>query len=137
MPDVSRRTALKVGVGAAGLMAVAGPVGAAEVIGGRPVKPAIPMRSHFASWVGQPFTAVGRHGRYQLTLAEILDVAPLVTTADEDRFNLIFEAVSARSPEQGIYLISRRGVPATQLFISPVGAGSARPRLQALVNRSA
>lgn len=136
MPDVSRRTALKVGAGAAGLLAIAGPAGAAEVIRTRVAKPVVPVRSHFSSSIGQPFTAIGRHGRYRLTLAEILDVTPLVATADEDRFNLIFEAVTTRVPEQGIYLISRPGVHTTELFVSPVGATSAR-RLQALVNRSA
>jgi len=137
LPELSRRNALKLGVGVVGFAAVAGPAGALGLAAGTgTTRPAIPVRSHFTPSIGATFVAAGSSGMHRLTLVQILDVAPVTKQNDEDRFNLIFEASGETIPGQGIYTFTRTGVPATQLFISPIGPASGPVRLQGLVNRS-
>jgi hypothetical protein len=142
VPDVSRRTAVALGLGTLGLTAItiaANPtrVGASlTALAASFSPPAIPARSIFAASVGQVFTAVSPAGSFQVTLASITDLAPVVKPDDEDRFNLIFESTDARF-ESGIYRLSRSGVPMTELFVSPVNAEAKTRTLQALVNRQA
>ncbi|GAA3876952.1 hypothetical protein GCM10022381_19380 [Leifsonia kafniensis] len=142
MPDVSRRTAVALGLGTLGLTAVTiaanpGRVGASlSALAASFGPPAIPARSIFAGSVGQVFTAVSSAGSFPVTLASIGDLAPMTIADDEDRFNLLFESKDARF-EQGIYKISRPGVPMTELFVSPVNAEAKVRTLQALVNRQA
>lgn len=140
MPQVSRRTAVALGVGTLGLTAATlaanpAPVGASlSALAASFGPPTIPARSIFAGSVGKVFTAASSTGSFRVTLASITDLAPVVKPDDEDRFNLLFESTDPRF-ESGIYRISRAGVPMTELFVSPVNAEAKARTLQALVNR--
>lgn len=142
VPQISRRTALTVGLGTLGITAItiaANPerIGASLSAFAASIEaPAIPARSIFANSVGEVFTAVSAEGKFPVTLASINDLQPVVVADDEDRFNLLFESADPRFT-QGIYRISRTGIPTTELFVSPVNAASNTRTLQALVNRQA
>lgn len=142
VPQISRRTALTVGLGTLGIAAVTaaanpGQVGASLAAFAASIEaPAIPARSIFAGSVGQVFTAVSSAGKFPVTLTAITDLQSVAVADDEDRFNLLFESTDPRF-EQGIYRISRAGVPTTELFVSPINAEAKTRTLQALVNRQA
>jgi hypothetical protein len=137
MPDMTRRSVLRLGVGAAGLAAVEGPAAAIATGAFAADKPAVPARSLFASAVGTTFTAHGLGGRHRLTLHEIADVPAIDGNPDENRFNLLFTTADGSPLGEGIYRLTRSATPTTLLFMSPVGTRATKPgiRMQALVNR--
>jgi uncharacterized protein DUF6916 len=129
---VPRRAVLGAGLGA-GLgvlgLAVVGvdppPAEAATVL---------PRRAHFAKSVGRMYTL--RHGRreYRARLVHIRNVAGTPAGRRDHCFNLIFRVAGGHQLPDAIYVVSRKGVHTSRLFLSRVGDGAG---MQALVNRSA
>jgi hypothetical protein len=146
VPDVSRRTAVSLGLGTLGLTAVAlaaDPQRVTTAVGAAAAAftpLAIPARSIFAGSVGRVFTAASTRGSFPVMLAAIADLAPIDVADDEDRFNLLFETSDPKFAS-GIYRISRTDVPMTELFVSPINtvgaSGTGAQTHQALVNRRA
>jgi len=137
MTEISRRTVLGAGAALVGGLVV-GLDAAPAVAGGaaRPApKPAHPAsslaRSHYTSSVGKTFTITRDGHSHRVTLKRIVNVEGATKKQADSCFNLIFTARS-RLPE-GIYTVTRRGVPSHHLFLGSLGHGTA---LQALVNRS-
>jgi hypothetical protein len=138
---VSRRAVLTAGLGAIGLgtIALAAPSTIAFAETSRDDAngaSGLPVRSHFVSSVGKPFTATTGAGTFTLTLKEIHDLAPSTVADDEYRFNLIFVSRHLGFTD-GIVTLRRRGVPASTLFVSSIGQVTTTQSLQALVNRQA
>ncbi|MBN9618926.1 MAG: hypothetical protein J0H43_04240 [Actinobacteria bacterium] len=129
MPHVSRRAMLgagfaSVGLGVAGVMGVEAPVADAA-----PVSP--PCRSHYSKSQGRTFTATQGKRVYQLKLVHIRDIAGATAKQGDRCFNLVFSAAK-RMPD-GVYTLTRAGVPTHTLFLSRIGT---ELTMQALVNRS-
>jgi hypothetical protein len=107
MVEVGRRAVLGAGLGVVGLAVVGVDAPAAEAA------TALPRRSHYAKSVGRAFTVTRSKHSHSVKLTRIRNVA--------------------RTPADGIYTVTRKGVPTQQLFLSRVGDGA---NMQALVNRS-
>jgi hypothetical protein len=135
MVQVSRRAVLGAGAVAlvGGLVAGLGPLPANAATAAVATASTLPPldRSSYSSWVGAPFTAEHAGTTHSITLARIHDVDGASNAQAQSCFALVFTA-RTRLPE-GIYAISRRGVPTRQLFLGHLGAGTA---MQVLVNRS-
>lgn len=140
MPELTRRAALMLGVGALGAGAFTWPTDALAATreANRPVRlsrpVALPLRSTYARAVGADFQARGAENAFVLRLVDILDV-PRTPHADELSYNLIFEGRGRFVPASGIYRLATRGLPSTDLFLAPDGRQVAPYRLEALVNR--
>jgi hypothetical protein len=141
MSELSRRSVLgfagALGLGALGATVAPGRVDAAVARSGlqRLTRPAIGSRASFARLLGTTLTATGSAGRRQLTLTRILDAGETGAAGDEQSFNLILQDASAADFSEGIYRLSSPALPATSLFLSPVGPAGRDQRIQALVNR--
>jgi hypothetical protein len=140
MPQVSRRALLGTGaalVGGVIVGAAAAPAGAAvlpkSLLTKRVAltKPGALSRSNYQRSVGDAFTAVRNGIPHRIVLSRIVNVDGATSKQADSCFNLVFTA-AARLPE-GIYAISRPGVPAHSLFLGHLGTDTA---MQALVNRS-
>jgi hypothetical protein len=132
MADVSRRAVLGAGASIVGALIVGAgadvsPASAATA----PTSPTALTRSLYSGQIGKAFTAVlGKQSR-QLTLNRILNVDGATSSQANTSFNLIFTSKSR--PPEGIYTISRTGVPAQKFFLGHLGDGVS---VQALVNRT-
>jgi hypothetical protein len=138
---VSRRAVLTAGLGAIGLGTIALVAPSTIALAETSLDDAngasgLPVRSHFVSSVGKPFTATNAAGTFTLTLKEIHDLTPSTVADDENRFNLIFVSRDLGFTD-GIVTLRRRGVPTSTLFISSIGQVTTTQSLQALVNRQA
>ena len=146
MPGISRRTALTVGIGTAGVAALAATAHSGSISSAISTfvesfdRPVIPARSVFAGSIGEAFAATpsapDAHRVLSVTLSSIEDLESATAENDEDRFNLLF-ASNDPAFEPGIYRFTRAGVPTTELFVSPINADGETRRLQALINRIA
>lgn len=127
MAVVRRRTVLGAGLGAAGLALVGVPAPAAEAA------TALPRRAHYAKSVGRVFTL--RHGRrqYRARLVRIRNVTGTPASRRDHCFNLIFQVAGGHQLPDAIYVVSRKGVRTSRLFLSAVGD---RAGMQAVVNRA-
>lgn len=131
MPDFSRRGVLGSGLG----VTVLGLIG----LGGFDSASAAPRRqlrrSQYLKSVGRTFTAQHGGRGHELRLNRIDDVQGATGAMREGSFNLIFTARSAMP--DGVYAMSRPGVPTHSLFLSRVEQTKHdRFTMQALINRT-
>ncbi|WP_348789224.1 hypothetical protein [Leifsonia sp. NPDC080035] len=143
MPEVSRRVVMTSALGGIGV-AVAASLPAAPAIA-RAVLPAngaesgadaAPVRSLFSPHVGRTFRAVDGDRDLTLTLDAVQDLAPDGAPGDENRFVLLFSARGSTAAD-GIYRLTRSGVPGVALFLNPIGPRGTTRTMQAIVNRTA
>jgi hypothetical protein len=130
MVEVSRRTALGAGVATLGF-AIVGSIGAPVAADAAPA--AAPLRSAFEAAVGRDFVALRGRTAHKLRLFAVRDLHPTTARQRPHCFNLIFLPVHGQAPTEGIYRVQRAGLPASDLFLSPVGGDA---HVQALVNRA-
>jgi hypothetical protein len=135
VPNLTRRSVLMLGLGTVGAGFIGRPGAALATATSPRGSDGLPLRSQFLPGVGAVFSASAATGRHRLRLVEILDVPPSPVARDEHAFNLIFEQISATPMTQGIYRLTCSRVPATSLFLSPIGLSTKRQEFQALVNR--
>ena len=113
-----------------GFVGLGGPTGSAEA-----ATSTLPLRSQYVNAVGKTFTATRGRRRYQVKLLHIRDVAGATSAMRNHSFNLIFTA-PVGVPD-GVYWISRSGVPGHSLFLSRIGTHTPTvAAMQVLVNRS-
>jgi hypothetical protein len=138
---ISRRAVLTAGLGVIGLGAIAlaapSTIAFAEIsVDDANGASGLPVRSHFASSIGKPFTATTESGTFTMTLKAVHDLVPSTVADDENRFNLIFTSGHLGFSD-GIVTLRRTGVPTSTLFVSSIGQVTATQSLQAIVNRQA
>jgi hypothetical protein len=127
MVEVGRRAVLGAALGAVGLAVVGVDAPAADAA------TALPRRSHYAKSVGRGFMVTRSKQSHSVKLTRIRNVARTPASKRDACFNLIFAVSGNVHLPDGIYTVTRKGVPTQQLFLSRVGDG---PNMQALVNRS-
>ncbi|MGN6427266.1 MAG: DUF6916 family protein [Leifsonia sp.] len=141
MPEVSRRAVMTSTLGGLGVAVAAASLPAAPAIAGllsadAPAAEAQPLRSLFAPHVGRTFRAADGDRVLTLTLDAVNDLAPDGAPGDDYRFVLLFSGRGSTAAD-GIYTLSRSGVPAVSLFLNPVGPHGTTRTMQAVVNRTA
>lgn len=128
MHSPSRRAVLGAGLGLLGLAVVGveeAPAGAAMV--------SAPVRADYAAALYKVFTA--RHGGRtdRLTLTAVQDLPYTSAGQRQQCFSLLFTPAGRTVLPDGIYRVSRVGVPTQSLFLARVGAGRT---VQAVINRA-
>lgn len=129
MGGVSRRDALKLGLGAMAGTILAGTVG--QGVGVAASSPL--QQASFDSLVGQKFTLHAPGGKQAVKLATVTPhAAPLPSQGD--CFSLLFTAPKPVAPS-GTYPLSNPALGKFSLLLSPVGPGGAGQRYEAVINR--
>lgn len=141
MPEVSRRAVMTSALGGLGVAVVASVPAAPAIAGLLPATAtaaavADPLRSLFSPHIGRTFRASDGDRVLSLTLDAVQDLAPDGAPGDEYRFVLLFSGRGTAASD-GIYTLTRAGVPAVSLFLNPIGPHGATRTMQAVVNRTA
>lgn len=128
MGDVSRRTLLGGGVGAAGLVAL----GLGDAATAAPAT-AGPLRSHYAKSVGKVFTATRGGRTVKVRLVAIRTIGPTRQSQLSRSFTLVWAPTGGGRLQDGTYVLRRRRVQTHTLSLSSVGTSR---RMQAVINRT-
>ena len=126
MPDASRRAVLGTGLGLVALAVV----GVDRSAAGAATTPAL-LRSQYVPALNAVFTAQRGGQAWRLTLTAIQDL-PFATAQSQCCFSLFFTPAGGAVLTDGIYTLTRAGVPTHALFLGRVGT---RRTVQAVVNQ--
>jgi len=128
MHEPSRRAVLGAGLGLLGLVIVGVDESAADA-----ATVSAPVRADYASAVHNVFTARYGGRTHRLTLTAVQNL-PHTSAADRRHcFSLLFTPTGRTVLPDGIYRLTRAGVPTQSLFLARIGTGRT---LQAVVNRA-
>lgn len=139
MNGFSRRGALGVGLGVAGLSVAAiasTSAFAAPTTRSAPAKPAARItRSQFSDAVGATFAAASASGSHSVVLAALGDLTPAMPGQDENRFSLSFTAPA--EAVEDVYTLTSEGVASSVLLLQSITADDGSTLLRAVVNSPA
>jgi hypothetical protein len=139
MNGFSRRGALGVGLGVAGLSVAAiasTSAFAAPTIRSASAKPAARItRSQFTDAIGATFAAASASGTHSVVLAALGELSPAMPGQDENRFSLSFTAPAGAAED--VYTLTSEGIAASVLLLQSITAEDGSTLLRAVVNSPA
>jgi hypothetical protein len=92
------------------------------------------VRSTFTPLLGATFRMTGGGDDFDVVLAEINDVVPVLRPNDQNRFAAVFSAPAGRQRTQGIRSLYHPNIGHIALFVASVDRGVEASRYEAVVN---
>jgi hypothetical protein len=129
VPELTRRALLVSGAGAMGVAVL----GIGESAAAATSATSAPLRADYAKSVGKVFTAAIGSRTSSVKLVSIRDLSPTTAQQRPFCFMLVFAPTTTARLADGIYTLSRTGVPTHALFMSSIGSNG---RMQLVVNRA-